>query len=162
MAMYGECSICKDEGAVEPIWKTCESCYSTGRILSREQDISMSRALILLGEAVQEGAKQARKVTKPEKTPTSFKASEDHLVNIKNFIDPNIKVTKHVSEELYRELEYEVSVEGALDTPSFGRARAFEAVEYYRQLLDIALLGGDIKWARQLNNQIKRAKGIAQ
>jgi hypothetical protein len=181
------CSICTLKvKTIEPVWSSCSECYQTGRAISKANDISMSRALIRLGEEIRKNielgqkhvADAERKVLKPKGRPAkptdSFQASEDHLVNIKKVVhmgnisqhygqewqtkEGNVKVTKHINEELYRELEYEfLDLDGE---PDFGSVD--QQIFHYRQLLDIALLGGDIEWARKLNKQIQRAKGITQ
>jgi hypothetical protein len=162
MSKVGYCAVCQELRTIEPIWSSCRECYQTGRAISKANDISMSRALIRLGDEIRksiDGEEQPRKVLKK-------RHSEEEVVNVKNYIDPRTgnkvelpkPVTIAIDEELYRELEYDFIEADFDDTPNFGSVN--QQIFTYRQLLDIALLGGDIEWARKLNNKIKQAKGI--
>lgn len=68
-----------------------------------------------------------------------------------------MKVDRHrLSEEGYRELEYQYKVD---DEPDFWNAK--DELNYYKQLIDVAL-GRDTEWVKELHRKIMILKGVVE
>ena len=160
------CSICTDKvKIIESRWGACFACYKTAQTIAQGvQNMSMNEAIGVVRDSLakERDAKsflrkpKAKKVYVSPTTGDEYEVDDEGACNLGNTVEetPHVK-TLVIDKELYNELEYEFL---NFDAPEFHNV--YDEIAYYRQMQDAALLGGDIEWARLLDNQIKRAKGI--
>jgi len=164
------CCVCGDRVSANyysKTWQVCMPCLHTAREIASHKDTTIARELMEMGIAMSKARETSDKKCNDDKIP---KKPDDATCNlgevpkkvrakkVKPVFDEDgspisPKRSRKYSNSEYTKMEYAHSmhiVQGETDESEVFRLQ---------QLLDIALLGGDIEWARKLNNQIIMTKG---
>lgn len=152
------CKACNEETKlISHTHGVCPICFNIASAVSNRDEITVTRALIRLAEEHRKARKADKEKTSgvvPNVPTTWYSEVEEDGVVIRKVVKQR---NKPLSSEEYREEEYEfLDLDGE---PDFGSVN--QQLSYYRELLDVALLGNDIEWAKQIHAKIKKAEGKA-